>query len=314
MDDTSEFLMLKGKSLVNIDDVASDDFFRIFNLAAEYKERLLKGEKIKELDSKIMSTLFFEPSTRTRLSFESAMHRLGGGVITVSEPKSSSTSKGETIADTLRMASSYSDIVVMRHPMEGAARLASEFSSVPVINGGDGSGQHPTQTLLDLFTIWEKFGRIENLNVSLVGDLKYGRTVHSLVKALSRFENTINLISPEILQMPDHVLSGIRNMKGINKNADMESVLTSSDVFYVTRIQKERFVDLNDYAKVIGSYSFDLQTINKMKKDAIIMHPLPRVDEITPEVDSDPRAYYFKEAANGVFVRMAIISMILGLR
>ncbi|MCL5790850.1 MAG: aspartate carbamoyltransferase, partial [Candidatus Thermoplasmatota archaeon] len=173
--------MLKGKSLVNIDDVASEDFFRIFDLASEYKKRLSVGEYVKELEGKIMSTLFFEPSTRTRLSFESAMHRLGGNVISVSEAKSSSASKGETIADTIRMASSYSDIVVMRHPMEGAARLASEFSSVPVINGGDGSGQHPTQTLLDLFTIWEKFGRIDNLDVSLVGDLKYGRTVHSLV-------------------------------------------------------------------------------------------------------------------------------------
>lgn len=306
--------MLKGKSLVNIDDVDTDDFFKIFGLASEYKERLKKGENIKEIDGRIMSTLFFEPSTRTRLSFESAMHRLGGSVITVSEPKSSSTSKGETIADTLRMASSYSDIVVMRHPMEGAARLASEFSTVPVINGGDGSGQHPTQTLLDLFTIWEKFGRIDNLNVSLVGDLKYGRTVHSLIKALSRFENTINLVSPEILQMPDHVLSGIRHGKGIKKNVELDSVLTQSDVFYVTRIQKERFVDLNDYSKVIGSYSFDLDTVGKMKKEAIIMHPLPRVDEISPEVDNDPRAFYFKEAANGVFVRMAIISMILGVR
>ncbi|MGP6206799.1 aspartate carbamoyltransferase [Cuniculiplasma sp. SKW3] len=306
--------MLKGKSLVNIDDVETDDFFKIFGLASEYKERLRKGENIKELDGRILSTLFFEPSTRTRLSFESAMHRLGGSVITVSEPKSSSTSKGETIADTLRMASSYSDVVVMRHPMEGAARLASEFSSVPVINGGDGSGQHPTQTLLDLFTIWEKFGRIENLNVSLVGDLKYGRTVHSLIKALSRFDNTINLVSPEILQMPDHVLSAIRKENGIKKNVELESVLSESDVFYVTRIQKERFVDLNDYSKVIGSYSFDLGTVGKMKKEAIIMHPLPRVDEISPEVDNDPRAFYFKEAANGVFVRMAIISMILGVR
>ncbi|MCL4345622.1 MAG: aspartate carbamoyltransferase [Candidatus Thermoplasmatota archaeon] len=306
--------MLKGKSLVNIDDVASEDFFRIFDLASEYKKRLSVGEYVKELEGKIMSTLFFEPSTRTRLSFESAMHRLGGNVISVSEAKSSSASKGETIADTIRMASSYSDIVVMRHPMEGAARLASEFSSVPVINGGDGSGQHPTQTLLDLFTIWEKFGRIDNLDVSLVGDLKYGRTVHSLVRALSRFDNTVNLISPEILQMPDHVISGMKQARRIKRIENLDDVLTKSDVFYVTRIQKERFVDLNDYAKVIGSYSFDMETVSKMKKNSIIMHPLPRVDEINPEVDMDPRAYYFREASNGVFVRMAIISMILGVR
>ncbi len=306
--------MLKGKSLVSIDDVATDDIFEIFKLASEYKKKVSKGEVLSELNGKIMATLFFEPSTRTRLSFESAMHRLGGSVITVSEAKSSSASKGETIADTIRMASSYSDIVVMRHPMEGAARLASEFSSVPVLNGGDGSGQHPTQTILDLFTIWEKFGRIEGLNVSLVGDLKYGRTVHSLIKALSRFENAINLISPEILQMPEHVLSGIKNQQNIRKISNLEDVLDRSDVFYVTRIQKERFVDMNDYAKVIGSYSFDLATVSKMKESAIIMHPLPRVDEINPEVDRDKRALYFTQASNGVFVRMAIISMILGVR
>lgn len=303
--------MLKGKSIVSIDDVGNEDFLNIFKEAAKLKKDILSGKVLDLMKGKIMATLFFEPSTRTRLSFESAMHRLGGSVITVSEPKSSSAVKGETIADTIRMASSYSDIIVMRHPLEGAGRLATEFSSVPILNGGDGSGQHPTQTLLDLFTIWEKFGKIEDLDVSLVGDLKYGRTVHSLVKALMRFDNRVSLISPEILKMPEHFLSNLKNSGNISIGESIDQVLKKSDVFYVTRIQKERFVDLNDYNKVIGSYSFTHNIVEQMKKDAIIMHPLPRVDEISPEVDENHRAYYFKQAANGVFVRMALVNMIL---
>ncbi|MHB1506614.1 MAG: aspartate carbamoyltransferase [Cuniculiplasma sp.] len=304
--------MLTKKSVVSIGDISNDDIFRVFERASSFKQKLSKGEKIKTMDGKIMATLFFEPSTRTRLSFESAMHRLGGDVISVSEPKSSSASKGETLADTIRMASSYSDIIAMRHPMEGAARLASEFSSVPVLNGGDGSGQHPTQTLLDLFTIWEKFKSLDDLNISMVGDLKYGRTVHSLLRALNRFDTTITLISPESLEMPDHILSTLDHPEKVTKGTDINPILEKTDVFYVTRIQKERFVDLNDYAKVIGSYSFDPETVSKMKKNAIIMHPLPRVDEISPDVDRDPRAFYFKQAENGVYVRMALIDMILG--
>lgn len=303
--------MLNGKSIVSIDDVDNDDFLNIFKEAAILKKDVLKGKVLDLMKGKIMATLFFEPSTRTRLSFESAMHRLGGSVITVSEPKSSSAVKGETIADTMRMASAYSDIIVMRHPLEGAGRLATEFSSVPVLNGGDGSGQHPTQTLLDLFTIWEKFGRIDDLDISLVGDLKYGRTVHSLLKALVRFDNRVTLISPQILKMPDHFLSNLKKKSNITIGESIDQVLKKSDVFYVTRIQKERFVDLNDYNRVIGSYSFTNSVVDQMKKDAIIMHPLPRVDEISPDVDSNERAYYFKEAANGVFVRMALVNMIL---
>lgn len=304
--------MLKKKDIVNIGDISNEDIFKVFENASKFKKKLSKEEKIKTMDGKIMATLFFEPSTRTRLSFESAMHRLGGSVITVSEPKSSSASKGETVADTIRMASSYSDIIVMRHPMEGAARLASEFSSVPVINGGDGSGQHPTQTLLDLFTIWEKFGTFDGLHITMAGDLKYGRTVHSLIRALNRFDTTISLVSPESLEMPDHIISTLKNPEKVIKSTSLDNVLNSSDVFYVTRIQKERFVDLNDYAKVIGSYSFDSDTVSKMKETAMILHPLPRVDEINPEVDRDPRAAYFRQAENGVFVRMALVDMILG--
>jgi aspartate carbamoyltransferase catalytic subunit len=304
--------MLNNRSIVSIDDVETQDFYNIFKKASQFKKSVKSGKTLDIMKGKIMATLFFEPSTRTRLSFESAMQRLGGSVITVSDAKSSSSAKGETIADTIRMASSYSDIVVMRHPMEGAARLASEFSTVPVINGGDGSGQHPTQTLLDLFTIYEKFGRIDDLNISMVGDLKYGRTVHSLIKALSRLDNQVNLISPSILQMPDHFLSSLKAKGTITRNANLDELLPKSDVFYLTRIQKERFVDLNEYQHVIGSYSFNEELVSRMKENAIIMHPLPRVDEMDPKIDTDKRAYYFIEAANGVFVRMALIDMIIG--
>lgn len=303
--------MLKGKSIVSIDDVETGDFYEIFQRASLFKKAVKEGKKLDLMEGKIMATFFFEPSTRTRLSFESAMNRLGGSVISVSESKNTSAAKGETIADTIRMVSSYSDIVVMRHPMEGAARVASEFSYVPVLNGGDGSGQHPTQTLLDLFTIWEKYGRIDNLEISMVGDLKYGRTVHSLIKALSRFDNKINMVSPEILRMPEHFLSSLKSKAKINPDSTMDSVLKSTDVFYVTRIQKERFVDLNDYQKVIGSYSINQEFVDRMKESSIIMHPLPRVDEIDPGIDGNKRAYYFIEAANGVFVRMALIDFIL---
>jgi aspartate carbamoyltransferase catalytic subunit len=303
--------MLKGKSIVSIDDVETGDFYEIFQRASLFKKAVKEGKKLDFMEGKIMATFFFEPSTRTRLSFESAMNRLGGSVISVSESKNTSAAKGETIADTIRMVSSYSDIVVMRHPMEGAARVASEFSYVPVLNGGDGSGQHPTQTLLDLFTIWEKYGRIDNLEISMVGDLKYGRTVHSLIKALSRFDNKINMVSPEILRMPEHFLSSLKSKAKINPDSTMDSVLKSTDVFYVTRIQKERFVDLNDYQKVIGSYSINQEFVDRMKESSIIMHPLPRVDEIDPGIDGNKRAYYFIEAANGVFVRMALIDFIL---
>ena len=303
--------MLKGKSIVSIDDVETGDFYEIFQRASLFKKAVKEGKKLDLMEGKIMATFFFEPSTRTRLSFESAMNRLGGSVISVSESKNTSAAKGETIADTIRMVSSYSDIVVMRHPMEGAARVASEFSYVPVLNGGDGSGQHPTQTLLDLFTIWEKYGRIDNLEISMVGDLKYGRTVHSLIKALSRFDNRINMVSPEILRMPEHFLSSLKSKAKINPDSTMDGVLKSTDVFYVTRIQKERFVDLNDYQKVIGSYSINQEFVDGMKESSIIMHPLPRVDEIDSGIDGNKRAYYFIEAANGVFVRMALIDFIL---
>lgn len=311
MDLTSLFLMLKQRDVITVDDIETTEMFDIFELARQYEKALKSGKKINDFESKIMATFFYEPSTRTRLSFESAMHRLGGSVLSVPEPKSSSAAKGETLADTMRMASSYSDIIVIRHPLDGSARLASKFSSVPIINGGDGSGQHPTQTLLDLYTVWKEFGDFDNLTITILGDLKYGRTTHSLVRMLSRFKTRINLISPETLKMPDHVISNLpRNFK-VNVSSDLNTVISETDVLYVTRIQKERFVDPNEYQGVIGAYSINEETIHAMKKGSIIMHPLPRIDEITPEVDETPNARYFQQAANGVPVRMALISKML---
>lgn len=305
-------LMLKNRSIVSIEDVSHNELDDIFKKADEMSSSLKQGKVLKILDGKIMATFFYEPSTRTRLSFESSMNRLGGSVISVSEAKSSSVAKGETLADTIRMAEAYSDIIVMRHPMEGAARLAARFSSKPVVNAGDGSGQHPTQTIIDLYTIRKELGGIDGKEITMVGDLRYGRTVHSLLLALSEFDVRINLVSPDILKIPDYILSRLPKGFQVKVTNDLDEVLADTDVLYVTRIQKERFTDQNEYLSVIGSYSIDMATVDKMKEKSIIMHPLPRIDEIAPEVDTSPKAAYFKQASNGVPVRMALVSMILG--
>lgn len=304
--------MLKNKSVVSIDDVSDEDILEVFRVSDQMAKLISEGKKSEILSSKIMATFFYEPSTRTRLSFESSMHRLGGSVISVSEASSSSVAKGETLADTIRMADAYSDVIVIRHPLEGSARLASKFSSKPVVNAGDGAGQHPTQTLLDMYTIRKEFGKLDGLKISLVGDLKYGRTVHSLIRALTRFDVEITLISPSVLKIPEHVMSRIPKSSKITVTESMDDHISNSDVFYVTRIQKERFTDQNEYRSVIGSYSIDGELVGKMKDNAILMHPLPRIDEIAPEVDYMPQAKYFNQAANGIPVRMALLSMILG--
>ncbi|CAC11715.1 probable aspartate carbamoyltransferase, catalytic chain [Thermoplasma acidophilum] len=304
--------MLKNRSVVSIEDVDIDDLNDLFDLSDSMLKTIEKGGSTDLLRNRIMATLFYEPSTRTRLSFESAMHRLGGSVITVSDVKTSSVAKGETLADTIRMASSYSDIIVIRHPLEGAARLASKFANKPVINAGDGSGQHPTQTILDLYTIKRETGSIDGKTITMVGDLRYGRTIHSLIIALSRFDVRINLVSPQILKLPEYVLTKIGDRSRIMEYDDLSKVIEDTDVLYVTRIQKERFSDQNEYQSVIGSYSVDRDLVSRMKKDAIIMHPLPRIDEIKPEVDELPQARYFKQAYYGVPVRMALIYRILG--
>ncbi len=304
--------MLKNRSIVSIEDVSQPELEDIFKKADEMSDHLKQGKPLKILDGRIMATFFYEPSTRTRLSFESAMNRLGGSVISVSEAKSSSVAKGETLADTVRMAEAYSDIIVIRHPMEGAAKLAARFSSRPIINAGDGSGQHPTQTIMDLYTMRKELGGIAGKTITMVGDLRYGRTVHSLLLALSNYDVNVNLISPEILKIPDHIISRLPKNFKIKVSVDFDNAVEESDVLYVTRIQKERFTDQNEYLSVIGSYSITSETVDRMKEKSIIMHPLPRIDEISPEVDSSPKAAYFRQAANGVPVRMALVSMILG--
>jgi aspartate carbamoyltransferase catalytic subunit len=241
------------------------------------------------------------------------MHRLGGNVVSVQDPRTASAAKGETLSDTIRMVESYSDVIVLRHPQEGSARLAAQFSSKPVINAGDGAGQHPTQTLLDLFTIREAKKKLEDINVVLVGDLKYGRTVHSLSYALALFGANIHFVAPPTLQIPKEVLKGIEKFDIETKStSNLEETIPSADVLYVTRIQKERFPDPREYFAVAGAFRIEEETMKNSKKDLIIMHPLPRVTEISPEVDALPNAVYFRQAFNGIPVRMAILSLVTG--
>jgi aspartate carbamoyltransferase catalytic subunit len=304
---------MKDRDVVSIGDFTVEEIEGIIEYARKMVP-IAKGEKkSKALDGKILSTLFFEPSTRTKLSFESAMLRLGGGILGFANPKGTSATKGETLADTIRMAEAYSDVIVLRHPREGAARLAAKFSQKPVINAGDGAGQHPTQTLLDLFTIKTEKGTIGDININLVGDLKYGRTVHSLAHALAMFGANLTFTAPEDLQMPPHVIKKVEKL-GVRPKIsyDLEESIGDSDVLYVTRIQKERFPDLAEYEKVAGAYRVDMDLLEKAKEDMIIMHPLPRVNEIAPEVDETPHAKYFVQAFNGVPVRMALLSLVLG--
>jgi len=301
------------KDLVSIRDLSREQIEYILDLSKKMVP-YAKGEKVKRaLDGKILGNLFFEPSTRTKLSFESAAYRLGCDVIDVSEMSMTSIAKGETLADTIRMVDAYCDVIVLRHPYEGAARLAADVSENPVINAGDGAGSHPTQMLLDLFTMREAKGSLDGLNVALVGDLKYGRTVHTLAQALTMFGVKLTLVAPESLQMPQDIVDGLRS-KGCNpkKTTDLEGAIEDTDVLYVTRIQKERFPDPAEYQKVAGTYRIDNNILRSAKDDMIVMHPLPRVNEIATEVDTTPHARYFQQAFNGVPVRMAILCAILG--
>lgn len=273
-----------------------------------------QGERYADiLKGKVLSSLFFEPSTRTRLSFESAMHRLGGNVIGFADPTATSQKKGESLADTIRMADSYSDIIVVRHPQEGAARLAAEFADAPVLNAGDGAGRHPTQCLLDLFTILTEKKKIENNKIVLLGDLKYGRTVHSLAYALALYGAELTFVSPGSLKMPKEVIQECKEL-GVEptSTSNLEKAIKDADVLYATRIQKERFPDAEEYNRVVGIYKVDHDLLQYAKKNLIIMHPLPRVTEIDPEVDHTPHALYFKQAFNGVPVRMALLSLVVG--
>ncbi len=303
----------KGRDVISIRDFSKEDIEFVLKVA-ERLENELKGKgSLDYARGKILATLFFEPSTRTRLSFESAMHRLGGSVIGFSSAASTSVKKGESLADTIKTVEQYSDVIVIRHPMEGAARLAAEVAEIPVINAGDGSNQHPTQTLLDLYTIKRAFGRIDGLTIGLLGDLKYGRTVHSLAEALAFYDVELYLISPELLRMPKHIVEELRE-KGVkvHETTDLEGAIPELDVLYVTRIQRERFPDEEEYLKVKGSYQVNCRLLKNAKETLKVMHPLPRVDEIHPEVDGSEHALYFRQVFSGVPVRMALLGLTLG--
>lgn len=301
------------RHVISVQDFSKKEIIDLLD-RAEKMVAIARGEAISDLlRGKVLACIFYEPSTRTRLSFETAMNRLGGGVIGFAGTEATSVVKGETLADTIRMVSAYADAVVLRHPREGAARLATQFSDVPILNAGDGAGQHPTQTMLDLFTIRTEMGRLEGLNISLVGDLRYGRTVHSLAIALAKFGNRINLVSPKGLEMPGEVVGYLKDTGQFGAACHSpEEVIAETDVLYATRIQKERFPDPVEYEKVAGVYRVDPELVSRGPESMIIMHPLPRVNEITPEVDELPQARYFVQAFNAVPVRMALLSKVIG--
>ncbi len=306
--------MLKGKSILEPMDMTTAELEEIFDLADEIIANPPRFAHA--CDGKLLATLFYEPSTRTRFSFEAAMLRLGGQVIGFSEPNSSSVAKGESIADTIRTIACYADIAVMRHPKEGAPRVAANSTDMPVINAGDGGHQHPTQTLTDLLTIRRRKGGFENLTVGLCGDLKFGRTVHSLIKALSRYAGVkFVLISPEELRVPDYVRRGVLEANNIpfREVKKMQEVLPELDVLYMTRVQRERFFNEDDYIRLKDRYILDAEKMQLANEHMMVLHPLPRVNEIAVEVDSDPRALYFEQAKNGMFVRMALIMKLLGI-
>jgi aspartate carbamoyltransferase catalytic subunit len=300
------------KDLISITDFSKEEYLKIMKLAAEFEanpnQELLKG--------KVIATLFFEPSTRTRLSFETAISRLGGRIIGFADPDSSSATKGETLHDTIKMVSNYADLIVMRHPLEGAARYAAEVSPVPVINAGDGSNQHPSQTLLDMYSILKTQGTLDNLNIFMVGDLKYGRTVHSLLMAMSEFENPVfNFIAPTVLEMPEEYKIFLRE-KGIKyyEHKEFTAIVNAADIIYMTRVQKERFSDPIEYEQVKNVYILRNDMLDNTKPTVKVLHPLPRVNEIHTDVDSNEKAYYFEQARNGVYTREAIISHIMNLK
>lgn len=303
---------MKKRDLISITDYSKEDYLQILELAADFEQnpnqRLLQG--------KVAASLFFEPSTRTRLSFETAINRLGGRIVGFSDAGSSSVSKGETLHDTIRMVSNYVDLIVMRHPLEGSARYAAEVADVPVINAGDGANQHPTQTLLDMYSILKTQGRLDNINIFMIGDLKYGRTVHSLLMALSVFENPIfNFIAPDELAMPEEYKLFLKE-KGIRyfEHTEINENINHADIIYMTRVQKERFMDPIEYEKVKNVYILRNSMLKNTKPNVRILHPLPRINEIHTDVDANEKAYYFTQARNGVYVRQAIIAHILNLK
>jgi aspartate carbamoyltransferase len=299
------------KSLVSITDYSKEKILQILEKAAEFE----KNPNQKILDGKVVATLFFEPSTRTRLSFETAVNRLGGRIIGFADKATTSGTKGETLKDTIIMVSNYADLIVMRNPIEGAARYASEVSRVPIINAGDGANQHPTQTMLDLYSIKKTQGKLENLKICMVGDLKYGRTVHSLIMAMYHFNPTFSFIAPKELEMPEEykLFCHEHNIQFEEHTELNEANIADADILYMTRVQKERFTDLFEYERVKDVYTLRNKMLENTKPNMRILHPLPRVNEIDQDVDNNEKAYYFEQARNGVFARQAVICDLLGL-
>jgi aspartate carbamoyltransferase len=305
---------LYGRDIVSVADLTREEITVLLELAHQMEQAIERDERLHLLDGKIMATLFYEPSTRTRLSFESAMLRLGGGFISVAEAKtSSSAAKGETLFDTGKMIEGFAHVAVIRHPERGSAAELARGASIPVINGGDGTGEHPTQALLDLYTLIREKGSLDGLHVALVGDLKNGRTVHSLVQALTRWNVYLTFVAPDALKMPAEVKEKLHR-GAFAETSDLAAALKEADVAYVTRIQKERFADPAEYEKVKGVYVVDRKLIESSKPGLTIMHPLPRVDEIATDADDLPNAAYFRQARNGVYMRMALLAMVLEVR
>lgn len=302
---------MKNRSLVTIAEHSKEKILYMIELAKQFEENPNK----RLLEGKVVATLFFEPSTRTRLSFETAANRLGARVIGFTDPKVTSSSKGETLKDTIKMVSNYADIIVMRHYLEGAARYASEVTNIPIVNAGDGANQHPSQTMLDLYSIHKTQGTLENLNIYLVGDLKYGRTVHSLLMAMRHFNPTFHFIAPQELRMPDEYKIYCKNNQiKYEEHTDFnEDIIANADILYMTRVQRERFTDLDEYERVKNVYILRKDMLRKAKQTMRILHPLPRVNEIAYDVDESPMAYYFQQAQNGLYAREAILCDVLGI-
>ncbi len=304
---------LRGKDILTAEQFSKEEVWLVLR-TAERLEDEIKKKNLGLLRGYLLATLFFEPSTRTRLSFEAAMHRLGGAVISVAQAKTaSSAAKGESLADTARTVEHYCDLIVIRHPQIGSAQEVAQAASIPVINAGDGAGQHPTQALLDIYTIWKECGRLEDLTVALVGDLKHGRTAHSLSALLSLFDIRLIFVSPAALAMPVEITQRLR-ARGveIEEDEDLAAAAPESDLLYITRIQRERFEDPAEYERLKGIYLVDNSLVQRFKEGTVVMHPLPRVDEIAPEVDSYPGAAYFRQVRNGLYIRMALLSLVLG--
>jgi aspartate carbamoyltransferase len=302
-----------GRDILSVKQFSRADLDYIYGVAKEMREMVARVGTFDLLKGKILANLFYEPSTRTSSSFTAAMERLGGSVIPINEVRYSSVSKGESLPDTVRTLECYADVIVLRHPEVGASATAAEYARKPIINAGDGVGEHPTQALLDLFTILEELGEVDQLTVTMLGDLKYGRTVHSLARLLSLYDVRLNYVSPEILRMPAEIMDEVGE-RGVeqSEHRELAAVLADTDVLYVTRVQRERFTDQEQYEQVKGQYVIDRETLKAAKERMIVMHPLPRVGEISMDVDDDPRAAYFRQMEYGLYTRMALLAMVLG--